>query len=307
MTFNFQENKLPEEVPPPPDADELEGRRLHSWVLVLCGKRDISADQGHFFIEPSTGVCTPVRSANYHGIESLWNHKNYWVNMQPQTTSVQKLSYDLTNTDNWEYVFIDSMTARRKKREAMNADDGMMGGGGDEFSSMLGSGMGEEERDEEKGDEAVEEDEDLEEDGVDVLDIPPSWVLKLKLDRDSYAQRFFASGQQITLFNKAKRERFAEHFHPQGLVERVTEYQDFERTIPLQILERFVNRHDKVQHSYITLHDPTCRPNITHEIQSTHASIFPYVSPCTSLIFSCACAHGNQKKACVTNSFCLDG
>jgi hypothetical protein len=71
-------------------------------------------------------------------------------------------------------------------------------------------------------------------------------VLKLKLDRDSYAQRFFASGQQITLFNKAKRERFAEHFHPQGLVERVTEYQDFERTIPLQILERFVNRHDKL-------------------------------------------------------------
>ena len=67
-----QELELPEE-------DCLYGLRVHSWVLVLQGKRDVSES---FFIEPLTGLAHPVDSANYLGIESVWNHCNYWVNMQ---------------------------------------------------------------------------------------------------------------------------------------------------------------------------------------------------------------------------------
>ena len=62
-----------------PDADCLYGLRVHSWVLVLAGKRDVAEN---FFIEPLTGLPHPVNSANYLGIESVWNHRNYWVNMQ---------------------------------------------------------------------------------------------------------------------------------------------------------------------------------------------------------------------------------
>ena len=35
-----------------------------------------------FFIEPSTGEAHSLEWDQYLGIESLWNHKNYWVNMQ---------------------------------------------------------------------------------------------------------------------------------------------------------------------------------------------------------------------------------
>ena len=53
--------------------------RVHSWVLVLEGKREVPES---FFIEPLTGMSHSINDDRYHGIESIWNHKNYWVNMQ---------------------------------------------------------------------------------------------------------------------------------------------------------------------------------------------------------------------------------
>lgn len=35
-----------------------------------------------FFIEPFTGIAHSLTTQNYLGIESIWNHQNYWVNMQ---------------------------------------------------------------------------------------------------------------------------------------------------------------------------------------------------------------------------------
>jgi len=68
-----------------PDEDCLYGLRVHSWVLVLAGKRDVAET---FFIEPLTGLPHAVDSANYLGIESVWNHQQYWVNMQDCSSGV---------------------------------------------------------------------------------------------------------------------------------------------------------------------------------------------------------------------------
>lgn len=62
-----------------PAADNLYGQRVHSWVLVLSGKREVPET---FFIEPFTGCAASTKNEDYLGIESVWNHKNYWVNMQ---------------------------------------------------------------------------------------------------------------------------------------------------------------------------------------------------------------------------------
>lgn len=66
--------------------DKLHGQRVHSWVLVLPGCHGVSKP---FFIEPSTGRRKPLTSTRYLGIESLWNHKNLWVNMQPCPNGIQ--------------------------------------------------------------------------------------------------------------------------------------------------------------------------------------------------------------------------
>ncbi len=62
-----------------PPHDPLYGMRVHSWVLVLSGKREVPET---FFIEALTGCAVSTKDDEYLGIESVWNHRNYWVNMQ---------------------------------------------------------------------------------------------------------------------------------------------------------------------------------------------------------------------------------
>lgn len=63
-------------------ADPLHGQRVHAWVLVREGRREVTS---HMFVEASTGVSYSVTSgAPYLSVESVFNHKNYWVNMQCQ-------------------------------------------------------------------------------------------------------------------------------------------------------------------------------------------------------------------------------
>lgn len=72
-----EEARIAEAEKPPPD--QLYGLRVHAWVLVLSGKREVPET---FFIEALTGQATSTSDEEYLGIESVWNHKNYWVNMQ---------------------------------------------------------------------------------------------------------------------------------------------------------------------------------------------------------------------------------
>ena len=76
-SIDISDSDYQEREKPPPDP--LYGLRVHSWVLVLSGKREVPES---FFIEPFTGFAHPVDSGSYLGIESVWNHQNYWVNMQ---------------------------------------------------------------------------------------------------------------------------------------------------------------------------------------------------------------------------------
>lgn len=68
------------------------------------------------YVEPSTGRCYPLAKAPYLGVESLWNHANYWVCMQmpePHSDSravPHQLSLDLTDSSKWEYLLPNAPT-----------------------------------------------------------------------------------------------------------------------------------------------------------------------------------------------------
>eukprot|EP00959_Pyramimonas_sp_CCMP1952_P466289 9489728-Pyramimonas_sp.AAC.1 len=46
----------------------------------MAGKREVAEN---YFVEPSTGRCYPCNGSPYEGVEFIWNHTNFWVNMQP--------------------------------------------------------------------------------------------------------------------------------------------------------------------------------------------------------------------------------
>lgn len=216
------------------DDDPLEGKRVHAWVLVRAGKRDVT---DHVFIEPSTGRAYSLREAPYLRVEAVWNHENYWVNMQQQP--VYTTLFDLANPTDWEYVFLSA--AERKNAKGDGIDDAK-GDLSDDIKSLhsAGSVSGGVDGDNQHGD-GDDDDEAL------LLDVPPSWVAKLHIDRATYKKKFVTDAQRVTLYRHAKVEEFAENAHDQGLVVRVTRYRDTACTLPVEIREFFKNRKDKLE------------------------------------------------------------
>ena len=81
-----------------PSVDILHGRRIHSWVLVKAGKRDVPRD---FFIEPFTGAGLGLTTEKLLGVEAVWNHQNYWATVQKETEFGQ-INWNLKDRDGWE-------------------------------------------------------------------------------------------------------------------------------------------------------------------------------------------------------------
>lgn len=56
---------------------------MHSWIIIIPLKiEDENINDIPYFIEPSTGERKEISDKNYIGIEAVWNHRNYWVNLQ---------------------------------------------------------------------------------------------------------------------------------------------------------------------------------------------------------------------------------
>lgn len=204
------------------DDDPLEGKRVHSWVLVRAGKRDVPE---HFFLEPTSGRKYLIREAPYTAIEAVWSHENYWVNMQSHPLYLTL--FDLANASDWEFVFLSPAERKAAKDAGADAKDSL------DLAELNSEGdnQGEGDSDEESL----------------VLDIPPSWVVKLEIDRAMFKKQFVGDSQRVTLFHRAKIEEFAEHYHDQGLVARITLFRDDHCTLPVEIREYFKNRKDKLE------------------------------------------------------------
>lgn len=195
--------------------DEYGQSRLHCWVLLQKGNREISET---FFIEPTTGRKYSVQDAPYYSVESIFNHKNFWINLDP-SRSLDEINFDFQDyqTGDWEYVMI--QTGDKKKGDA-DDDNG----------------------------EGAEEEEDEDEEGKkdeDVLDMPPPWSPKLFVNRDKFLD-LCPNGEKTVFYKKCKVDFYAECSQVDGLVKRVTIYEDYKRLIIKEIRSYYKNRRDKL-------------------------------------------------------------
>jgi len=204
-----EEEKIAELEKPPPDP--LHGLRIHSWVLVLEGKRDVPES---FFIEPFTGIAHPLSTDNYLGIESIWNHQNYWVNMQDCSEGVKKLKYDLGDCTLWEFMFLSN-----GKPQLQIPDE-------EDLGDMM-------------------EDEEEQEEVEKHLDMPPSWVEPIKLPLKDFQMRC-PHGKKMKYYKRAKLEKFAHYLMKDGLVCRLSIYEDKELTDLMAVREYYNHRADKL-------------------------------------------------------------
>ncbi|CAE8606109.1 unnamed protein product, partial [Polarella glacialis] len=97
-----EEMKSDSEDDPSSEEDEFENRRIHCWVLIRKGSREVNED---IYIEPTTGRIYEVGRCPYLKLDLIWNHKNLWVNMQ--VCSASQVQLDLYNSRYFEYVMLD--------------------------------------------------------------------------------------------------------------------------------------------------------------------------------------------------------
>lgn len=202
-TNRQQELKLEEFERPPVDPDN--GRRFHAWIVMLkdapwCYKSDFKRSQVQdeddenaepmaFFIEPSTGFRHELTDPCYQGIESIWNHQNYYVNRQFQNTPLDEMRWDLSDTSKWEHFLPGEPFELRKERKV--------------------------EEDEEPPSEdkvlAIEKH----------LDMPTSWVDLLQISAVEFEERY-VDGAKKEFYKYAVYEKFAPYKNVDGLMKRLT-------------------------------------------------------------------------------------
>uniref|UniRef100_W5KQ75 Dynein regulatory complex subunit 7 n=1 Tax=Astyanax mexicanus TaxID=7994 RepID=W5KQ75_ASTMX len=175
---------------PPPDP--LLGLRVHCWVLVLSGNREVPEN---FFIDPLAGQSYPTTSEKFLGIESIWNHQNYWVNMQDCRFGCTEMTFDLGNPVKWEYLLRGSTS----HNILLNSDTKT------------------------QNDQEDEEEEDV---------------------CTQYMESRYPGGTKLIQYRQATVEKFAPYLMKDGLITRLTTYNDLDCTHPNTVTEWYKDRHD---------------------------------------------------------------
>ncbi|RDD44284.1 Dynein regulatory complex subunit 7 [Trichoplax sp. H2] len=194
-----------------PKPDPLHGLRVHCWVMILSGKREVAET---FFIEPLTGQARSAQDDNYLGIECVWNNLNFWVNMQDCSEGVQNMIYDLGDPAKWEFLF-------------PNVDKPLLALHQKEDDSIL------------------DLDDDEEEIKDEQIDLPPVWIEAIEISRTEYQTRS-PQGKKTILYKRAKLEKFAEYLVRDGLITKLSIFDDIEMKNVLKTKEWFKHRKDKL-------------------------------------------------------------
>ncbi|KAF1500842.1 Dynein regulatory complex subunit 7, partial [Megadyptes antipodes antipodes] len=195
-----------------PRRDPLYGLRVHAWVLVLSGKREVPET---FFINPFTGNSHSTMDEHFLGIESVWNHRNYWVNMQDCWNGCKDLIFDLGDAIRWEIML----------------------SGSNKPLQLLPDAEEEKELSDRDMDDMQEKEEDIS------FDMPPSWVAPIQISPREFETRC-SLGRKVILYRKAKLEKWAPYLNGNGLVKRLTIYADLDCTEVVEVREWFKNRED---------------------------------------------------------------
>jgi hypothetical protein len=100
----WREVTIDDDAPDLEKHDELEAKkqRLHCWVLIKEGERGLTES---FFVEPTTGRSYTFKDCPYQKIEAIFNHKNFWINLNPEQ-KIQELNMDFEGNIWWEYVML---------------------------------------------------------------------------------------------------------------------------------------------------------------------------------------------------------
>ena len=239
------------------DERLADGQRVHAWVLVLGGRREVPEN---IFVEPTTGRRYGTNDSPYEGIEAVFNSENYWVNMQRNTIGghgkqLQGISFELSDSAKWEAVIQEvkyEEDKRPKVTAAVAAAAADADGEGeppatpatDTLVPKTPASSGKPGTAGTMGTEPLEPVETLF-----MPDLPASWVPKLVLSREAFDVRC-PRGARTVMYKKCLHETYAlfgECAQWNGLISRLTIYTSKARTAVEECREEYHRRKDRLK------------------------------------------------------------
>ncbi|OQV20860.1 Dynein regulatory complex subunit 7 [Hypsibius exemplaris] len=212
------------------EVDHYPNQRVHAWIVVLPGKRDVTEP---FFIDPFTGQAFATNHDEFLGIEAIWNHRQYYVNMQ-QTEPGEDLLWDLTDAQKWEAIFTGHvLTNSAKNPEDLRSDSDEMvaaetwdindtSKGGDDQNCGLGWPF--------KG-----------------FEMPKPWSEPLTISKKRYL-RYCKNGYRLHRFLKCDMEYYHPYERSDGLVSKFIIFQNRRKTRIVSVKEVYANRRDRLKY-----------------------------------------------------------
>lgn len=208
-----------------PDEDEMYGIRVHAWVMIRAGRREVPTT---FFIDPFSGRAYGQNSDEFLGVESIYNHKNYYINMQNCADGCVSMLWDVNDANYWE-ALLPHKDVELVDKNQTEADETL----GDDFDD--------------------EEDYEVASNSniIKAIKMPESWVSEINITNDMYETRC-PSGKRTFYYKRSKLDKFAPYLRADGTTKQLSLYSDLDyykdilMHSPLEIQEWFENRLDKL-------------------------------------------------------------
>ncbi|KAL6423248.1 hypothetical protein ACFW04_010127 [Cataglyphis niger] len=192
-----------------PQPDKYFGHRIHAWVVILPKDKGPRSEEitEPIFIEPASGIS---------------------YNPADEDTNLLYLGVESIWNDQNYWV---NMQPREKGCAEINWDLSKV-----EFWEHLLPG------------EPPVVHEDMDEIEKDMnqdkhLDMPASYVNEIQIHSLDF-ERLYPQGNKTIFYKKAKVELYAPYFQMDGLIQRVTVYEDYEYNTPVQCYEKYLKRSD---------------------------------------------------------------
>ncbi len=236
----YQAMHIDDDEPDELGPDYYIGQRMHCWVLLMKGKREVKES---VFIEPSTGRIYPFSFNPYQSVDAVFNNRNFWINMKPGL-EVKDVNFDEMNSSaSWEYVMLDTINKGMGGAKEMEEGEKEEDYGESKSPNIF-------KFDEQTRNATMKDNEEYKFDEEPVnelgeLDMPPPWPPKFYIDKENFL-KLSPLGENQVFYMKSRVDNYAPYTQSDGLVQRITFFEDYKRLKAKEIRYFYEHRSDKL-------------------------------------------------------------
>ena len=221
-------NEVDDDEPERRGNDRLHKKRIHFWVYVRENGRRVTG--GNYFLDAATGNAWDLstdKELPFYYVNQVFNDKNVWISRRFNKVINGDIGDFDNNNKDWDTLLPVEEKVSVEKESKL--DESSIN---NDKSKGNVSGEGEEE-------------------AVDILklkhllDMPLSWVPKIQISPQKFF-RYSKTGKYTKFYKKVEIDFYSDYHQPDGLVKKVTIFNDFKRLVVKEVRLYFKHRSDNL-------------------------------------------------------------